>query len=169
MADEASILLRMGRYKEAEQAATDAIPEFQRENEVDEEAVTWAITSNALLQEGRLKEAVAASDKAVKLSGHSQDQQVRLDVKIYVASVHGAQGKTEEAKRELHSAVERAQQMGDVSLIFDGQLALAEIESRKPEIRSDPKTDDLAAAAEAKGFLRVARKAKELRSSISQR
>jgi DNA-binding winged helix-turn-helix (wHTH) protein/tetratricopeptide (TPR) repeat protein/TolB-like protein len=161
-ADLAEILSEIGEFAEGDKKARDAIAEFQREREVDSEAATRSVVSSMLLRSGKLNEAAQAAEAGISLGGNSQDREVRLNTRIAAGRVHAAEGHWEQAKKELGAAVADARKMGDFILMFNAQLALAELRLRKGEVGATSSVNELEQQARAKGFLLVARKANSL-------
>lgn len=156
----AEISIEERRLAEAERLANQAGEEFHKESETDLEAAAHAVAARALLVEGRPEEARTEADRAIGILQHSEDREARLFVAIDVSRVHAANGLSEEAIRELRSAIAEARQYGYVGYAFKSRLALAEVELKSGRIaEARAVLAALAKHAQVKGFGLIARKA----------
>jgi tetratricopeptide (TPR) repeat protein len=156
----ATLALEEGRPAEAEAQVRAAAAEFEAQKAIDREANARTVLVRALVAQGKLSQARAARDRAVAISGKSEDLRVRTMVAIADARV-GATESGDVARRAALAAIAaEAAKAGVVYLALEARLALGEVESRGAHPRSGAaRLSALAAEARRKGFLLLARKA----------
>jgi len=124
----AELEIEEGKPPEAESRARAAAEQFKNENEGDQEALAFATLSSALLSEGKVTEAQAAVETSLQLSSKTEDRGARLRIMITAARVHDHIGKTQDAIRELKTALSDSIKFGYLESQFEAQLALAQAE-----------------------------------------
>ena len=158
----AQIAVEQGELAEAEALARDAAMTFETIKSSESAAVADAILARSLLQAGKVDDAAAAAQRAVVLVKQGTNRAPRFLVTISAAQVLGVQGKTAEAMKMVDAIRAEAEKYGYLSFVLETRLALAEM-ARKTRSPADARTEltTLENDARAKGFLRIARKAKD--------
>jgi tetratricopeptide (TPR) repeat protein len=157
----AKVALEQGNASEAEGLARGAAEEFDRQQAVDNACFSNAILGQALLAEGKLKEAQTASDLAVGLCQRGQDRGARFEAGIASAAVKSKAGEAAEALSMLEKVHAEAERGGYVAYELESRLFLGEVEvdsGRKTSGRS--RLETLQRDAQRKNFALIARKAK---------
>ena len=158
----AQIALEEGKVAEAEGLAREAATTLETIKSSESAAVANAILAKSLLRAGKVDDAATTAQRAVALVKQGTNRAPRFFVTIVAAQVLAGQGKTGEAMKMVEAIRSEADRYGYLSFVLETRLALAEI-ARKAGGPSEARTQ-LAALendARAKGFLRIARKAKD--------
>lgn len=95
------------------------------------EAQALAVTTEALLQEGRLSEAVAICERIRERVRTAQDRELALLTTASLARCDAAAGHGEGAVLDLREAIAQAEGSGLVAAARDARRALGEIEARQ--------------------------------------
>ncbi len=144
----------------AEKFAQDAVQEFQKENESDEQIVALALLSRALVQQGNVGEAQQAIAKAKTLSAKSSDVATRLVFEVDDSYVLAAARDFSGAEHLAKSTFTEANKLGFVQTQMEASLALGEIQTTGPNPTAGRVVlQRLAKDARAKGFALIAKKA----------
>jgi hypothetical protein len=159
----ARVALEQGNASEAEGLARGSAQEFDRQKAVDNACSSDAILGQALLVQGKLKEAQTASDVAVARCEHGQDRGARFQAAIAGAAIKFNAGGTVEALNMLEKAHAEAEaaRSGYVGNELETRLLMGDIEiksGRKASGRS--RLETLQKDAQSKQFGLTARKAR---------
>jgi eukaryotic-like serine/threonine-protein kinase len=144
----------------ARKFAQDAAEEFQKENESDAQILALALSSRALLEQGKIGEAQGAIAEAKTLSEKSSDVGTRLAFEVDSSYTLAASGDSSGAEHLAGSALAEAKKLGFVQTQFEASLALGEIrmKGRSPGA-GRVVLQQLAKDARGRGFALVAKKA----------
>ena len=156
----AQIALRQGKAEEAESLAQDAAAVFDKRKIADSGAISYATLSRALLALARVKEAQAASRRAITLSQQGGDREGRFEALLAAAAVSARVGQTQQAGQFLRAVYSESRRDGYVPYDFQARLALGELELRAGHGAGRNELLALRREAEAKGFLLIARQAR---------
>jgi tetratricopeptide (TPR) repeat protein len=157
----AKIALAQGNALGAESLARGAAEEFARQKAVDNACSSNAILGQALLVQGKLKEAQTAGDAAIARCEHGQDRGARFQAAITGAAIKFRAGGTVEARNMLEKAHAEAARSGYVADEMEIRLLMGEVEiksGRKASGRS--RLNTLQKDAQSKQFALTARKAR---------
>jgi eukaryotic-like serine/threonine-protein kinase len=157
----ARVALEQGNASEAEGLARGSAEEFDRQKAVDDACSSNAILGQALLVQGKLKEAQTASDAAVALCERGQDRGARFQAAIVGAAVKFKAGGASEALNILDKVNAEATRGGYVAYELETRLLMGDIEiksGRKASGRS--RLETLQKDAQSKQFALTARKAR---------
>jgi ATP/maltotriose-dependent transcriptional regulator MalT len=131
----------------------------------DLEAQSDALLAKVLLQQGKIKDAQDAADRAVVLA-QKLDRTSRFEAAIAAARVDMGAGKFAEAKNKLAPVLAQATEKGYLLYVFDARLALGEVALKSRQTgAARAQLAALEKDARAKGFLLTARKAAALARS----
>jgi tetratricopeptide (TPR) repeat protein len=149
----AALDLEEEKPAEAELLARQAADEFASEKLVDNEADARSSLARSLLTQGKLSEARAETDRALKLK--PRDRNIALALSITDARVKSKEGKTVEASKILETSLAEASKSKLVGSALQIKFCQAEM-----EIQVNPKSAaSLFAAlqkdAVAKGYLLI--------------
>jgi DNA-binding winged helix-turn-helix (wHTH) protein/tetratricopeptide (TPR) repeat protein/TolB-like protein len=95
------------------------------------EAQALAASTDALLQEGRLSEAVSACERIREIVRAPQDRELALVTTASLARCDAAAGNVEGAVFDLREGIAQAEENGLVAAALEGRRALGEIEARQ--------------------------------------
>ena len=121
-----------------------------------------AVVADALLAQGRQREALAAAEEAWKLAEGGEDPRVRYTVAVSVARARAASKKpadVDAALKFLDAQRAAAARSDFFSSELETRLALGEIEAAAGRPQGKKRLAALAAEAKAKGFQRIAARA----------
>lgn len=121
------------------------------------EAQALAVMAEALLREGRTREAREAGERSRELVRATQDREIALLLTAPLARVDAATGDVDGAIGELNEAIAAAEQSGLVSAALEARLALGEIELRAE--RGEQTLAALRRDAQTYGFKDLVRRA----------
>jgi eukaryotic-like serine/threonine-protein kinase len=157
---QADLLLDSGKPADSESLARSALEQFKKEKQVEGEVSAHDTLAATLLELGRLNEAKAESEQAIKLSGGNGSRSSRFETEIVAARVLSSSGKSEDAARNLRRTIKDAQKTGFFVRQLEASLALAEIEAKSGKKKeSQDLLQSVERDARGKGFLLIARKA----------
>jgi len=162
----AKLALEEGKTSEAEALARQAIPEFQAEKLVDNEADARGVLARCLIFENKLPDAQKELETAGKLS--VQDRIVRISLAITTAQLTARSGKLKEARQDLESQLREIRERNLVALQLETRLALAEIDPASDSKSEGALLTKIATDARNSGYLFVAAKAEHLQASLSR-
>ena len=157
----AKIALALGNASEAEGLARGAAEEFERQKAADNGCLSNAILGQALLAEGRLKEAQAATDLAQSLCQRGQDRGAKFLAAIAEAEVKFKAGAATESLNMLAAVHADAVRNGYVGYELESLLVTGEV-----EINSGKKTagraelEGVQKDAQRRNFALIAREAR---------
>jgi eukaryotic-like serine/threonine-protein kinase len=121
------------------------------------EAQALAVLAEALLREGRTREAREAGERSRELVRTTQDREMALLLAAPLARLDAATGDVDGAVRDLREAIADAERSGLVSAALEARLALGEIEVRAE--RGDQTLAELRRDAQTYGFKDLVRRA----------
>ncbi len=155
--------LEEGEYQLAVDQARDIAQGFAAARRPVDEARAYAVLARAELLGDRLPAAREARDRALVLIGSTDDVSLKVEVSILAAQLAAAEGRPDEALTVLETARAKAAAADLFGRQLEARLAAGEIELRAG--RGEGGRARLAAVesdATARGFVRVARKARQL-------
>ena len=163
----ADIALDQGKLPEAESLAREAATTFEKLKVAQIAAVTNALLAEILLNMGKASEAAASAQHAVSLAQQAADHAPRLVASMMDAKTKAANGGHAEALKMLQTLLDDAAKNGYLPHQFEIRLALGNIEIKSGLVSAGrARLDALQRDARAKGFLRIAREAKEAKASL---
>jgi len=158
----ADIALDEGKLPEAESLAREAAATFERLKVVQSAAVTNALLAEVLLTMGKAGEAETTAQHALSLAQQAADHAPKLVSSMMEAKTKAANGRQAEALKTLQSQLDDAIKNGYQPHAFEIRLALGTIEIKSGLVSAGrARLAALQKDAHAKGFVRIARKAKE--------
>jgi tetratricopeptide (TPR) repeat protein len=158
----AQIASESHRATEAESLTHTAFDTFQRIKSPQGAAQAQAILAQILLDSEKPADAVTAIQQSVSLMQQVTDRSPHLFLALIEGRAKAANGKFAEAEVSLHSVLADAHRYGYLAIEFAARLALgiSEIEASKVAT-ARAQLAHLQTDARNRGFLRIARKAKE--------
>jgi tetratricopeptide (TPR) repeat protein/TolB-like protein len=158
----ADVLIESGRAEEAVPLVREASTQFQKSRETGNEALAQGSLVRALLTLGRNGEAQQAATRARTLLRGAELNE-GLPAEIACARADAAAGRGGEARKEVEAILQKAVRIGWVNFQLDARLALAEIDLESVDVaRGRAELQALARDASAKGFGRIAQRARQL-------
>ena len=162
----ALICLAQGQHAEGEKFALDGVHQLENANVPENLASANSILVLVLLAEGKSAEAQAAASRAQALAAKTTERAAKFTTALAAARVDTATGKFADAKSKITPVLTQASKSGNFLFIFDARLALAEVALKSGQVAAGrAQIATLEKDARAKGFLLVARKARELAGS----
>jgi eukaryotic-like serine/threonine-protein kinase len=156
----ADVLNESERPKDAEPLAREAMAEWVREKDTDDEADAGTVLAVALLKQNKVVAASKALARAQTIAAKTESMPVRLDVVEASARVRAELGEESEAEATLNAALNEATKHGFVSYESEERLALGEIQMKSGKaVAGRAHLAELEKDATAKGFVLIARKA----------
>jgi tetratricopeptide (TPR) repeat protein len=158
----AELAAARGDFTGAEATAQEIANDFHAQSNSDVEMAARILLAKAFTAEGKLDAAEMDLKAAAQLD--AKDQTAKLNWSIADGRLLAREGRKREAAQVLTQALERAKKMGYVPGEFEARLAMIEpatIEESGSGGRRGTEIDELVHDAEAKGFYRVARRAKQ--------
>lgn len=158
----ALLALEAGRTAEAEATARVAAEEARKIKMTDIEAEAVAILARCYLATGRTSGIEKEMNRAAALSSKSAARNIQLLIMVTQGRISAATGHLAAAKATLEKALADATRTGLFTFQLDSRLALGEIElkSATPD-SAKARLAALKKEAASKGFLLIARKARE--------
>ena len=161
---EAFISIEEGRLDEVERAAREAGALFEKQKSQSDLAQASTLLGEALLRQKRLPDAQRASAVALRAAREAANWGVEFDAHVLDARITAAQGDGTTALRKLEPVLQGARERGCLPCELDAGLAGAEAEIAGGKTAAGrARLDALEKEATAKGFLLLARKARETR------
>lgn len=157
--DLADLFLQEGKPANSEQMARQAIEEFVKEKQPENEAVAQAVLARALLEQKKMAQARSAIARAQAIVPPSAAHPTRFTLSIAAARVQAALGKSGEAKRTLESVLQTARQYGYRAYELEARLALGEIELASGNATARTLLESLKKDADDGSFHLIARRA----------
>ncbi len=159
----AGLLRESGEAERAEALARAAAEDFAAEGAADGRALALAVASGAAAARGDEAAGKELLAEAQALLPHNENLRIRLLV-LLAAARDGAAARREEAARLAEEVRAEAQRAGLLELVLESRLVQAELGpgGEGPAAAGGTDLEELAATAEAVGFLRVARRARQL-------
>jgi DNA-binding winged helix-turn-helix (wHTH) protein/tetratricopeptide (TPR) repeat protein len=156
----AQLAIEEGNPAAAESALRKCLEQFHAERQTDDELSAGIALASALLAQQKSSEAQQALDRIKSMEGASQNRLLRLQFALTSARTLLASDKFKTAAAPLQQLLRDARQSGSLGLELETRLALAELAKKSGHTASaQAQFAALKAAATAKGFGRIARKA----------
>ncbi len=158
----AALAIDDGRAQEAEKGARESAEILESENALDRTALALAVVSDALLAQGRAKEALPIAERASKFAAQSGDQRVSFRVAVAAARARSASKlpqDIDDAVKSLQTTAAAASRSRFVGAAFEARLAACEIELNAGRASARSRLAVLGREASARGFGRIARRA----------
>ena len=152
------------RGDEARKLLDSAIVNFRSQQSQSGEIWALGLLARAELESGNATAAWEKISEAEHLAGPHGSSKLDFDTRLARARLEGATGGIEAAKTELRTIATIAEAQGNIPNLFEVRLALGEIAVRSHDASRRKILDDLAADAEAKGYVLMAEKARLLLS-----
>ena len=166
-AQQAIIELEMGKNSEAVSLARSSAEEFDKEKVTSTGCVSNAFLSRALLAQGNLKEAQAASDVAAALYQQGPDREAWFELALASAAVKSKTGRPTEAQALLEGAIKQASRDGYLGYELKAELLLGQIEAATGKTSSARlQLRHLLTQSQAASFNLIAREAKAALNQI---
>jgi tetratricopeptide (TPR) repeat protein len=159
----ARIAVADGRPEEGEALARRSIDRLQKGKQVLDEGAAQVTLARALVAQGKLTDASAAVDRAAALASRTGIRADRIDAAILDARIRALRRPADvaAARHEIDAALADASRSGLVPEQIEAALARGEIELQLGDRATGrARLETVAADAEAKGFLTVARAAR---------
>ncbi len=161
----AQIALEQKRLPEAESLARDSAATFEKLKLSQNAAMANALLAQILLERGTTKDAVVAAQHAASLAQQATDRAPRLVTALVEARTQAANANPADASKALQNLLTETNKSGYLPFEFEIRLALGTIEMQSGRAAAGrAQLKALEKDAHAKGFLRMARKAKEART-----
>jgi serine/threonine protein kinase/tetratricopeptide (TPR) repeat protein/TolB-like protein len=156
----AELSIEEGHPLEADAPARQAIDEFRKENQYDNEVWGEAVLGRLLLAAGKAADAQKEISNAGPVVSKSQNRVSKFKMSIITARVQAAIGNQTAATKSLEATLIEASQCGFVPYQYEARLALGELEMKSGKTTAGrARLAALEKDATAKGFLLIARKA----------
>src|SRR5579862_3283569 len=153
---------------EAESLARQAVDSFQKIKSPQGIAQAQAVLALILLETGKPADATAAIQQTISLTKQATDRSLRLFTSIVEARARTANGEFSAAETALRSAVTEGHRYGYLAIEYEARLALGNLEAKSGKrAAARSSLQALQAEAQARGFARIARKAKETANSLA--
>ena len=131
---------------------------------MDNEADARNTLARALLQEGKLAEARAETDRGLALA--PRDRTIHLELEVTDARLKAREGKVAEGVKELAASAAEAERMELVGWRLQIGLALAEVEAASNPTAARVKLQAVENEARAKGYLQIAAEARAKQAEL---
>ncbi len=159
------IALEQKKFSEAEPLTRQATATFEKLKAGQSAAVSNALLAQILLEVGKTADASAAAQHAVSWSQQGADRGPKFVASMMEAKTRAADGDPTGAIKTLQTVLTETSKGGYLPYEFEIRLALGTIEIRSGRIPAGrAQLEALEKEARSKGFLRIARKAKEARA-----
>jgi serine/threonine protein kinase/Tfp pilus assembly protein PilF len=166
----AQIACETRNMPEAESLARKATQTFQKIKSPQGIALAQTVLALILLEAGKPTDAAASAQQAISLTMQATDRSLRLFSTIIEARTNGANGKLSEAEVALRNALTEAHRYGYLAIEYEARLALGNLEAKSGKLpASRTHLQTLQAEAQARGYARIARRAKEAANPGSNR
>jgi eukaryotic-like serine/threonine-protein kinase len=168
----AALSIEEGHPEQAEPLLRSAIAEFEKEKGDPDASSAYTHLSRALLVQGKVDEARAAVEQAIKLSGTSSDPALKLPAAIQEARVEMAGASrgsigSSPAAQHLRAAIATARKLGYYNLETEARLAMAELQLKINATDGRVLLTTLVSEARGRGLELMARRAESaLASSV---
>ena len=154
----AEVFLEEHNFADAETNARSAAAEFGHERQVDQQAVSEAVLSRALLREQKSSEALGLADKSLQRLSSSEDKDSEMAAKLEVSKVLDACGRRTQAIKLLESVAEEAAHSKYLPCLLEARAALARISLESGAKSAEHEMQLVKTEASAKGLLLIARR-----------
>ncbi|HEX4164692.1 MAG TPA: protein kinase [Bryobacteraceae bacterium] len=162
--DLADLSISEGKMQVGEQLARAAVLEFNKQKDLENEAVASTFLTRALLGQGKLSEAQNTNHRARSIIPRNATHPSRFLVGVASARVQAMAGASREARQEVQTVIETARRFGYLGYEFEARLALGEIEIKAGERTAAAVIlNELERDAALKGFSLIVRKVQALR------
>jgi eukaryotic-like serine/threonine-protein kinase len=161
----AQIAMEQRKFSEAETFAREAAATFEKLKLPQNAAVTNALLAQILLETGKTGDATAAAQKGMSFAQQVSDRGPKFVTAVIEAKTKAANGNPGEATKALQAVLNETSRNRYLPFEFEIRLALGTIEMKTghaAEGRS--RLEALERDARAKGFVRIARKARGTRT-----
>lgn len=161
----ARVLLQSEQYERAESSARTAVEEFANQKADDDEIFAQAVLAETLLAQKKVKEAIAAGQRAAFLAGKTQNMNAGLRSRIVSAQILSASGRLQDVTKaagELDAIASKAIQNGLLAVQFESTLDRGTLLISTDQVRGRALLDAIAKEAKSKGFLLISRKASSI-------
>jgi tetratricopeptide (TPR) repeat protein/TolB-like protein len=155
----AAISIEEGAAASSEPILRNAVSVFERAEQREYTLIAQKFLMQALLKEGKLKEAQLVALEASKLAAGSQLGIIRLDTLAQVALVEGEAGQPTRALRELKVIADSAQKSGYAKVELEARLAIGLVEKKINAGTGNAYLTFVAQDAKERGFHLIQRKA----------
>jgi tetratricopeptide (TPR) repeat protein len=165
----ARVASSQGRDTDAVKAAREAAETFAAIGQNDREAIARARLARALLAAGDLAASADALARAETLAARSYSLTTRAETILARACLDAARGESRNAIHPLEAATLDARRRGALPLELESRLLQGEIEMAGHGVaQGRARLRDLARAARAKGYERIASEAEQARAARRQ-
>lgn len=164
----ATVFIEEGRAADAEPSVREALTYFHQQNRAADELDASATLASLLLAQGRAAEAERTINNETSLL-KTANVGARVNFQLVAAQVAAANGRTQEAQRELTAVLAEAKKYHAVEHELEARLALGELALLAHPSLARIELSALEQAARHKGFLLIAKKAAALRARVGTR
>jgi eukaryotic-like serine/threonine-protein kinase len=166
--DLARVALAQGDAKAARDLAGRAADELHAQKLPDDETLALSLAARAALQGGGAADAAQLLDRARRLAVSGQHETTRRELLLASSIVRAAHGDAPGAHESLEGAIASARERGLVAYALEAGLALGGIEMRSGAAAAGrSRLEGVEKDAAARGFVRIARRAAEARTTLS--
>lgn len=152
-----------GQPAKAEKLLRESREVFHKVNSQDQEITAVADLAHALLDQGKIKDALKTIDSMRAAATRAENPFVRTGFLIEAARVDAISGKSRDARSELDSALQLASAHGFIPLQLTARLARAEIDRKKGDLaNANSASAGILAEANSRGLALIARQAGNL-------
>jgi tetratricopeptide (TPR) repeat protein len=163
----AILAVEEGHPEKAEPLLRDAIADFEKENELPDATGAYTALSRALLAQGKLAEARTAIQHAVELGRKSSDPALTLPAAVQSARMDIAMAGSDaaghlalaNARHHLLYAITTAKKLGYLTIEFDTQLAIGELDCKTNPSLGRSELETLEKVTHERGLELLSRKA----------
>ena len=161
----AELRLAENKPEEAEKILYAALDSSRKTNAQENEIVASGVLARALLQHGKLQDALRVVNVVRSRAGNLQNPYVRSNFLIEASRVDARSGRVAEANSALNSVLRIANSNQFAITQLKARLALAEIErDRAGAAKADASFETVQRDAQAQGFLLIASQAAAMRT-----
>ena len=161
----AQIALEQKKLPEAESLARATAAVFEKLKLAQNAAVANALLAQILLEQGMNKDAALAAQHATSLAQQAADRGPRFVTALIDAKTQAANASPADAVKDLQKILAETVKYRYLPFEFEIRLALGAIEMQSGRVVAGrARLETLEKDAHAKGFLRIARKAREART-----
>lgn len=165
----AKLAIEEGHAGNAETSARASQQQFHQEQQDDDELTAGTVLINALLAQGKQREAEAEVGSIQRLGNASQNRYLRLEFELASGRVLLSSDHPKTSGPLFRQIKRDAQRCGFVGLEFADELALAQSANKtKDTADAQNQMQALRKAANSKGFGLIARKASRESSTLSK-
>jgi uncharacterized protein (UPF0548 family) len=156
----AEIALEQGKFGEAESLARAATQVFDKQIALGDGSQSFAVLAQALMAEGKTREARIAVERASSLSRQSGDVTAHFAAILARQATQSGSGKSDATERALEGMLEESRRHGFTRYELEARLDLGKLELRRGKAAlGQARLQSLQEEAHARGFLLISRKA----------